>query len=130
MQITSSLVASRLMSLSENVKKYRSEKRLSQAELAQKAGLSQQLISQIERGVNRSMTTDNLVALARALGCQVTDLAPSLEGTLSGDATAIGQRILSLSEKRKTRMLEMLLDLEAAETTDPKAEETPSERQG
>lgn len=130
MQLTRVLVASPLMSLSENVKKRRAEKRMSQAVLAERAGLSQQLISQIERGVNRSMTADNLAALAKALECPVTDLSPSLEGMFSGDAALIGQRILSLSEKRRIRMLETLLDLEAADTTDREEKEKPTEHQG
>lgn len=127
---TSILVNYGLMSLSDNVKRIRRDRGMSQGALAAKAGLSQQLISQIERGVNRSMTADNLASLARALGVQVTELAPNLESVLFGDAAAIGQRILNLSDKRKTRMLETLLDLEAAETTVPAKEETPTGQQG
>lgn len=62
----------RFMSLAANLKKFREEKELSQPKLAEASGVSQQLISQIERGVNNS--TKNLPALAKALGVTVYDL--------------------------------------------------------
>lgn len=61
--------------LGENLRRIRQSARMSQAQLAAKSGLSQQLISQIERGVN--LSTTELPALANALGCAVFDLDES-----------------------------------------------------
>lgn len=58
--------------IAENVKRLREDLRMTQPELAKKAGVSQQLISQIEKGEND--TTKKLPALARALGVSVTDI--------------------------------------------------------
>ncbi len=53
------------MSIPENIKRYRQAKKLSQPALAKLAGVSQQLISQLERGIN--LTTKHLPAIAKAL---------------------------------------------------------------
>ena len=58
--------------IAENVTCRRKDAGLSQTELADVSGVSQQLISQIERGVN--LSTKYLPALARALRCSVSDL--------------------------------------------------------
>lgn len=64
------------MSVAEKIAAYRKEKGLSQKELAEESGVSQQLISQIERGVNR--TTKYIPALARAHGRTLQEIDPSL----------------------------------------------------
>ena len=63
------------MSIAEQVAARRRGKGLSQAELAALAGVSQQLVSQIERGEND--TTKHLPSIARALECTVADLDDS-----------------------------------------------------
>lgn len=118
------------MNLSENVKRFRKEAGLSQKALAELAGLSQQLISQIESGLNRSMTAENLAALAKALDRQVFDLEPDLASVMQGGASTIGQRILDLSEGRRNRMLETLKDLEAADEADQATRGKPDEPLG
>lgn len=60
------------MNLAHNLRQLRLKAKLSQVELADKAGLSQQLVSQIETG--KADKTTELPALARALGCFVWDL--------------------------------------------------------
>lgn len=62
------------MGLAENVKRLRRMKKLSQHSLAERAGVSQQLISQIERDVNGS--TKDLPAIATVLGVNVDELDP------------------------------------------------------
>lgn len=57
-----------------NLKRLRSDAKLSQVALAKKAEVSQQLISQIENGVN--VSTTELPALARALHVSVDQIDP------------------------------------------------------
>ena len=61
------------MSAGENLKRERLERRLSQADLAQLAGVGHNTIGQIERG-DTSPTLDTLEAVARAMGLQLSDL--------------------------------------------------------
>lgn len=63
------------MGIGSNVRAFRKAKEWSQAELAEASGVSQQLISQIERDVNES--TRELPALARALGVRAADIDPA-----------------------------------------------------
>lgn len=63
------------MTLAENLKRIRETKGLSQVRLANKAKVSQQLISRLEAG--RDLTTKKLPQLASALGVLVTDLDPA-----------------------------------------------------
>lgn len=62
------------MNIGENLRRLRRAAGLTQLELAQKSGVSQATISDLERGVNE--TTKSLPDLARALGASVADLAP------------------------------------------------------
>lgn len=66
------------MSIAKNLTRIRSGAGLSQAALAKLSGVSQQLISQIERGENSS--TKHLPKLANALGVGVAELDPSYSG--------------------------------------------------
>lgn len=68
------------MGIAENLKRLRLEAGLSQPELAKRAGVSQQLISQIERGTNR--TTKELPRLARALGKPVQEIDPTYDAVV------------------------------------------------
>ncbi|WP_374831085.1 helix-turn-helix domain-containing protein [Paenochrobactrum pullorum] len=63
------------MSIAENLKRLREAKKFSQGSLASASGVSQQLISQLERGINQS--TKNLPKLAEALGVSVSEIDPS-----------------------------------------------------
>ena len=63
------------MGIGSNLKRLRAAKGWSQAQLAQASGVSQQLISQIERDVNQS--TKELPALAIALGVRPPDIDPA-----------------------------------------------------
>jgi transcriptional regulator with XRE-family HTH domain len=53
----------------------RVEAELSQAELAERAGVGQSHISKIERG-HRGADPKTAGAIARALGCKIADLMP------------------------------------------------------
>lgn len=63
------------MTLAANLKRIREAKGLSQVRLANKAKVSQQLISRLE--ASRDLTTKKLPQLAAALGVLVTDLDPA-----------------------------------------------------
>lgn len=76
----------------ENLKRIRDEKGLSQAKLAKRAKVSQQLISHIEQGVPTS--SSKLPQIARALGVSIIDLDPSLESALWTDAGAAQLQII------------------------------------
>ena len=106
---TSGLVSIATMSLAENVRKFRKEAGLSQVKLASQSGLSQQLISQIERGENEGMTDSNLARLASALGKTPFDLSPNMAGVASGSVEA-----QLLNELRMTTDLRVREDLARA----------------
>ena len=56
------------------VKEFRLEKKLSQAELANKANLSRYLISMIENRDDLNLTKNTMVSIANVLGKKVTDI--------------------------------------------------------
>src|SRR5215204_5417612 len=57
------------MRLGERVKRLRTERGLTQTELADRAGVSQAIISRLEGKVRHNVNADVLKALAKALGC-------------------------------------------------------------
>src|SRR5687768_1322357 len=60
------------MGIKENLKRIREAKGFSQPRLAKESGVSQQLISRLERGVD--LTSKRLPELARALGVPVHEI--------------------------------------------------------
>lgn len=74
----------RAMGIPENLKRLRAERKLSQPQLAKLAGISQQLVSQIENGKNTS--TKFLPQLAAALKVPVTEIDESYASVL-GEST-------------------------------------------
>lgn len=60
--------------MKNKLKEIRTSKKVSQAELAEKSGVSRQTIIAIENGTRVSVTTNTLVKLAKALGCSVEDI--------------------------------------------------------
>jgi len=61
------------MSLAENVKKRRKEKKLTQEQLAEQAGVSRVYITQMETNV-RNPNVQVVYLVAKALGCTLNDL--------------------------------------------------------
>lgn len=64
------------MRIGERIRIERVKRKLSQQKLAERSGVTQSLISQIERGTNRE--TVHLIAIARALGIDPDALAKGL----------------------------------------------------
>ena len=56
------------------IKEKRTEKSMSQTELAEQSGVSRAIISKLESGEEVVTTTDTLMKIANALGCPVTDI--------------------------------------------------------
>jgi XRE family transcriptional regulator of biofilm formation len=57
------------MHIGERVRRLRIERGLTQTELAERANISQAVISRLEADVRRNVNADVLKGLARALGC-------------------------------------------------------------
>ncbi len=60
--------------LADNIKRYRSEKGLSQEQLAQKAGITYSTLAKLESGVNENPKVKTLQQIAKALDVSVDDL--------------------------------------------------------
>lgn len=98
------------MTIGANLKRIRKEARLSQMRLADLAGVSQQLISQIENDVNRS--TKELPALAKALHVPVSAIDPNFLDVSPEDARLL-EKIRMIAEgasAEELRLLESHLD--------------------
>lgn len=59
------------MTLGQRVEKLRKERRMNQDELADRADISQGLLSRIERGTTPNPGASVLKGLARTLGCSI-----------------------------------------------------------
>lgn len=101
----------------DRVRRYRRLRRLSQAQLAEKAGTDKGYIGQLEVGRIAEPKTDVLVRLAAALEVPVRALAdPRLyDGEQSPDALAAAEAAIlsepTLSEDRKQAALVVIRDL-------------------
>ena len=60
--------------LSENIKKYRKKKNLSQDNLAREAGVTYSTLSKIEAGYNQNPGVQTVQKIAIALGVTIDDL--------------------------------------------------------
>lgn len=96
--------------IAENLKRIRRQRGMSQATLAQQAGVGQQLISQLESRKNTS--TKKLPDLARALECAIHDLDPNYLQGEAADAPVMEKfsRIVSENDEDQLRLLEDYLD--------------------
>src|SRR5215204_5277344 len=75
------------------VKRLRTERRLTQAELAFYSKTSQPTINQIETG-KRNPSAETLIKIANALGVEVVDLFPKAQSQLSLEELAAGTPLL------------------------------------
>lgn len=61
------------MNISENLRRIREERNVKQIELAKAVGISQAMLSQLERGT-KNLTVNLAVEIIKALKCDITDL--------------------------------------------------------
>lgn len=108
---TRTLVNLRMASVAENLRRLRKASGLSQVALAEKARVSQQLISQLERGENAK--TLELPSLALALGVDVQDIDEDFN--INSERTVVTPVPLISTISAGTMMRDDLFD-EAIET--------------
>ncbi|WP_425477033.1 helix-turn-helix domain-containing protein [Cognatiluteimonas weifangensis] len=109
-----------MMQLGDRIKSARERACLSQAELASQSGITQQSLSNLERGKSRSLNGDALLQMARALGCSPDWLVYG-DGASSSDSAALRedeQLLLSifrgLGREEKRLVVRLLRGLTAA----------------
>jgi len=100
--------------LAQNIKTFRGRRNWSQADLAEKSGLSIVYLSDIERG-NKWPYLDTLVKLATALNIEVYELlkpentplpvAASILDNYTKEVIAIFEKSLEMAQKRSARHL-------------------------
>lgn len=61
------------MNISENLRRIREERNVKQIELANAVGISQAMLSQLERGT-KNLTVNLAVEIIKALKCDISDL--------------------------------------------------------
>lgn len=104
---------------------WRKHRKLSQEELADRAGVTHGLISQLERGIT-GLTHDRLESLANVLGCNAADLLagppPAIDANpeppIPADLGRLGEALSlfsQLSEGRQRRIVESIEDAARAE---------------
>lgn len=100
--------------LGENIKKYRLNSGLSIKDLSEKSGVSSSTISQIETGKRKSLRSESLEKVAKALNLnvnellsidegsyEVSDLDEAIQFILSDDEVSIDDIPLSIDEKEQ-----------------------------
>jgi transcriptional regulator with XRE-family HTH domain len=85
------------MTVADNLRHLRQLAKLSQVRLAERANVSQQLVSQIERGEN--VSTKYLPQIAKALNCHPGDIDPSYLDAASPENDPVRQELAALLDK-------------------------------
>lgn len=60
--------------MGNKIREYRKKKKMTQAELAQKSGVSRVTISQLEAGIERNTSSKTLLSIAKALNSTVDEI--------------------------------------------------------
>lgn len=104
----------------KRLKAYREELGLTQIALAQKTNLSNQIISNLERGYTKTLSYSDLTLLANALECEPGDLMPKIDNYtnyLGNDVSNYIDHILNLlNSERALRLNGTHLDDQTRET--------------
>lgn len=95
------------MTLGERVRDERKKRHWSQDTLAKKSGVSQGMISLIERGVN-APTTETLVPIANALGIPIASIMGEPAPAPTPPADEAHQLYDSLNDQDKEKALEYM----------------------
>ena len=93
-----------MTTLGENLKKIRKAKKMTQKELAQKSGVKQSVISDLETGNAKS--TGSILELANALGVTAEELKKGVfdEVSLTNVAPVVPRMAPVLSDRKSTRL--------------------------
>ena len=97
------------MPVSENLKRKRKQARLTQIQLAEKSGVSQQAISFIESGRN-TPSEGTLRLLAAALKCTVSELLDEYHPESGTMLTEYERQLILLARRLNAQGMEKLLD--------------------
>ena len=81
-----------MATLGENLKKLRKAKKMTQKELAQKSGVKQSVISDLETGNAKS--TGSILELANALGVTAEELKKGITGDFDNNVVPVTQRLI------------------------------------
>lgn len=81
-----------MATLGENLKKLRKAKKMTQKELAQKSGVKQSVISDLETGNAKS--TGSILELANALGVTAEELKKGITGDFDNNVIPVTQRLI------------------------------------
>ena len=81
-----------MSTLGENLKKLRKAKKMTQKELAQKSGVKQSVISELETGTAKS--TGSILELASALGITAEELKKGVVGEFDNNVVPITSRLI------------------------------------
>lgn len=60
--------------MGNKIREYRKKKKMTQAELAQKSGVSRVTISQLEAGIERNTSSKTLLSIVKALNSTVDEI--------------------------------------------------------
>lgn len=81
-----------MSTLGENLKKLRKAKKMTQKELAQKSGVKQSVISELETGTAKS--TGSILELASALSVTAEDLKKGVIGTFDNNVVPVTSKLI------------------------------------
>lgn len=96
------------MSIADNLKRKRKQARLTQLQLAEISGVSQQAISFIENGRN-TPSEGTMRLLATALNCTVSELLDEAQA-VSADLTEYDRQLITYTRRLNAQGLEKLME--------------------
>ena len=97
------------MPVSDNLKRKRKQARLTQIQLAEKSGVSQQAISFIESGRN-TPSEGTMRLLASALNCTISELLDEAQPAEGSEITEYERQLLTLVRQLNRQGQDKLLD--------------------
>lgn len=104
------------MRLSENLKRIRAERGISQDELAERSGVSKGQISKLEVGIQKNPVLETVVAISSALGVSIEELVFGTEGP--NGMKYMLNAIETLPEQKQATVKELIAAFVAQSTAD------------
>ena len=115
-----------MSTLGENLKKLRKAKKMTQKELAQKSGVKQSVISELETGIAKS--TGSILELASALGITAEELKKGVASEFDNNVVPITSKlipVLSWVQAGSMTSVEEINPLDVAEWLPPLSADDP-----